>query len=100
MEIKNIIIIFAAIKCEIMKKIISWIAIDGLLHLLVSVLIMIVGFAFINFWAIIPTIIIGIGKEVYDMRVKQGYTWEMVWHDIICDFIGIVGGILISLIIF
>ena len=83
-----------------MKKIINWIATDGLLHALVSILITIVCFSFIGFWSIIPTIVIGIGKEIYDMKKKPTYTWEMVWHDIVCDFAGIIIGVLISLIIF
>lgn len=83
-----------------MKKIINWIATDGLLHALVSILITIVCFSFIGFWSIIPTIVIGIGKEIYDMKKKPTYTWEMVWHDIVCDFAGIIIGVLVSLIIF
>lgn len=83
-----------------MKRIINWIATDGLQHALVSILITIVCFSFIGFWSIIPTIVIGIGKEIYDMKKKPTYTWEMVWHDIVCDFAGLIIGVLISLIIF
>lgn len=83
-----------------MKKIINWIAVDGLLHTLVSVLITIVCFSFMGFWSIIPTVVIGIGKEIYDMLAKPGYTWKMVWHDIICDAGGLIIGIILSILMF
>ena len=83
-----------------MKKLINWIATDGLLHALVSILITIVCFSFMGFWSIIPTVVIGIGKEIYDMKKKPTYTWEMVWHDIICDAGGLIVGIILSVLMF
>lgn len=83
-----------------MKRIINWIATDGLLHALVSILIFIVCFSFIGFWSAMVTIAMGIGKEIYDAIKKPNYTWEMIYHDIICDIGGIVLGIILSLIIF
>lgn len=83
-----------------MKKLINWIAVDGLLHALVSILITIVFYSFIGFWTAIPTIVIGIGKEIYDVLKKPNYTWKMIWHDLICDAGGLVVGLIISLIIF
>lgn len=53
-----------------------------------------------GFWSIIPTVVIGIGKEIYDMKKKPTYTWEMVWHDIICDAGGLIIGIVLSVLMF
>lgn len=83
-----------------MQNIIDWIATDGLLHTLVSILITIVCFSFMGFWSIIPTVVIGTGKEIYDMKKKPTYTWEMVWHDIICDISGLIIGVVLSILIF
>ena len=83
-----------------MKKLINWIATDGLLHTLVSILIAIVCFSFMGFWSIIPTVIIGIGKEIYDMKKKSTYTWEMVWDDVICDICGLIIGLILSVLMF
>lgn len=69
LDIKNLFVIFVA-----MKKLVNWIAVDGLLHALVSILLTIVFYSFIGFWAVIPTIVIGIGKEIYDILKKPNYT--------------------------
>ena len=83
-----------------MSWIINWIATDGLLHALVSALIFIVCFSFIEYWSIILTVLIGVSKEIYDILKKPDYTWEMVCHDLVCDIGGIILGIVLSLIIF
>lgn len=69
LDIKNLFTIFAT-----MKKLVIWIAVDGLLHALVSILLTIVFYSFIGFWTAIPTIVIGIGKEIYDVLKKPNYT--------------------------
>lgn len=70
----------------------NWVRTDGLLHIVVSALICVM-LGWINpIWiAPLVTLLIGIGKEIYDKVSKKG-TAE--WHDLICDIIGIVIGML------
>lgn len=72
-----------------------WMRSDGLLHaslsaLLILILCPIVG----SFFAIVGTVAVGVGKEVYDEQSGKGYA-EI--HDIICDGLGIIFGLLIYL---
>ena len=81
---------------EYIKKFIHWVRQDGLLHILVSALI-VCAFGFIHpLW--IPCFIafaIGISKEVYDLVTDKGYA-EL--HDVLCDLIGIAIGLFVVMI--
>lgn len=67
-----------------------WVRTDGLLHMLVSAL-LVVAFGWIRPLWVAPAVAmaIGIAKEIYDKVSGKG-TAE--WHDIICDIIGIAVG--------
>ena len=76
-----------------MKKIWEWIKRDGLLHIeSCAIIAIIVGLLF-PWWATgIVALLVGIGKEIWD--IKHGVA---NWHDIICDFIGCIVGIIVVL---
>ena len=78
------------------KAIIDWIATDGLLHIKTSFIIVIITILLTSNWwlGVIVGNIFGILKEVYDKK-KKNCTWSMIWHDIICDEIGIWSAVLI-----
>ena len=77
---------------KIIKAIWRWLRTDGLLHITCSALILLALCDVMPLWAaIVITVILGIGKEIYD-RHHDG-TAEL--HDLICDAIGIVLGVLI-----
>lgn len=72
----------------------EWVSVDGLLHILVCALIVLVFGAFLPLWAaFIVAVVVGIVKEVYDLLSRKG-TPE--WRDLLCDLIGIVLGLLIA----
>ena len=78
---------------EIWQRIRGYVRTDGLLHIETSALIFALLSSMACFWfGIVVTAVAGILKEVYD-RVSGEGTAE--WHDLICDAIGIVIGILI-----
>lgn len=73
----------------------NWLRTDGLLHLVISALIVVLFGAFLPVWAaVLIAAVAGIAKEIYDRASGEG-TAE--WHDLICDGIGIVLGVLICL---
>lgn len=66
---------------------------DGLLHLETSALIAVTLGKFIPLWiAALVTLIIGIGKELWDKE----HGGVASWHDIGCDIAGIVLGIFLA----
>ena len=76
-----------------MKKLIKWVAFDGLLHIETSALIVIVVSLLLPWWAgSIVAAVAGIGKEWYD-RAKGG---PFSSHDLICDLFGIICGSLVA----
>lgn len=77
-------------------KLSSWIRQDGLLHILVSALLVVAISVVLPVWlSLLIALAIGIGKELYDRTHKGACTW----HDVICDVIGLaIGTILIVLI--
>lgn len=81
---------------DFFKRIVKWIASDGLLHLLVSA-ILCVFLGWIRPLWIIPLVVItiGIAKEVYDRVCGKGMA---EWHDVFCDLIGVVVGMIALLI--
>ena len=67
----------------------AWLRTDGLLHVETSALIIV----FVQkLFGLLVAIVLGFAKEVYD-RVSGNGTPE--WHDLICDLIGIIIGLLI-----
>lgn len=69
-------------------------AMDGALHILCSLIILLVLSAFFPLWAsVFLTVVVGIGKEVYDRLWGSGFSWK----DLLCDAVGIVIGIIIVL---
>lgn len=80
------------LKC--LNKLLGWMAMDGALHILCSLVILLVLSVFFPLWiAIVATFLVGIGKEVYD-KLSYGL---FSWKDILFDSIGIVLAILIFL---
>ena len=72
------------------KKLLNWIATDGLLHIQTCYAMMLTLQPMVDiWWAKGITATCAIGKEVVDaLRGKN--TWEQVRHDLICDGIGIL----------
>jgi len=79
-----------------LKSVWKWIRTDGLLHISIAALI-VCAFGWIRpVW--IPaliSLISCIAKEIYDYLHPDKHTAE--WHDVICDLIGIAGGVIIVL---
>lgn len=72
------------------KEILKWIAIDGLLHILMCYSIMLTFEPVVGiWWAKAITATCAIGKEVVDV-LRGKNTWEQVRHDLICDAAGIL----------
>ena len=74
-----------------MKKLFSWIATDGLLHIVVSMAIMlclqpIVG----TLISVCITLIVGFLKEFYDGVIQKDNNRGQVMHDVVCDVVGVV----------
>ena len=84
---------------ELIKSLYNWLNTDGLLHLLVSFLILISLYILnIKFYiCLIITICIGLLKEVYDL-IKKKNNIKQSLHDIICDLIGITISVIIIII--
>lgn len=86
---------------DIAKSVIKWIARDGLEHLSISCILTFIFAAVMPVWvAALATLLVGIGKEIFDLSrcgwdVKT-YDWKNSGHDLACDAIGILAGALIS----
>ncbi len=74
------------------------IQIDKILHIVVGCLITILPLYFLSWWGISISVILSVGKEMYDMYKVTPHN-KFNWKDIIASFIGIGLGILIYLII-
>ena len=73
----------------------GWIRTDGLLHLETSAILCVVFTAFLPWWgASAATLAIGVGKELWDKE----HGGVATWHDVICDIIGILLGLALTLI--
>ena len=65
---------------------------DGLKHIVVSAIIITILNIFLPMWlSATITLVIGVGKELYDKISGKGCA---EWKDIVCDIIGIVIGVL------
>lgn len=71
----------------------NWLRSDGLLHLLVCALLVVVCAAFVPLWAaVIIAVCIALAKELYDKLWGSGIA---EWHDVLCNLIGTALGVLI-----
>ena len=77
-------------------KILNWFGQDGLAHVLVSLILCAVLGVFLPLWAaVLITLAIGVAKElIWDRWMGRG---TADWHDIICDAVGIVWGVVIEI---
>lgn len=83
---------------EFFKKVLGWIATDGLLHILVSwILMMMIGWVR-PVWVIgLIALTVGVSKEICDICNAKRLDKEMLLHcahDLACDLIGITLGYL------
>jgi hypothetical protein len=79
-----------------MKKILQWMATDGLLHFLVCYAMMLTFRSFIGiWWSMLLTILVALAKEAYDVFVQKDNNYKQAWHDLVCDFAGIIASLLI-----
>lgn len=79
-----------------MKRILEWIAADGMAHILVCWALTLTFGAFMPvLWAAVLSALIGVGKEVYDRLSGKG---SPTWHDLICDLIGVGMGVIVLII--
>ena len=75
---------------EKIKAIATWVAVDGLLHLLVCYAIMLALTPVVGlWWAIAATASAAVAKEVFDALCGRN-TWSQMVHDLICDGAGIL----------
>lgn len=66
---------------------------DGLLHLETSALMVCILGVIAPVWvAAVGSMMVGLMKEIYDMH-HEGHSAE--WHDVACDAIGVLCGMLI-----
>lgn len=77
-------------------KILNWFGVDGLAHILVSLILCAVLAAFLPWWAaVLITLAVGVAKEfVWDLWLKRG-TCDL--KDVLCDVMGILLGAFIVL---
>ena len=80
---------------ERLKKLIKWIATDGLLHILVCYSMMLTLTPMIGIWlGLLMVMMASVIKEVYDYFVQKDNNREQVIHDMVCDMIGMVAAII------
>lgn len=80
---------------EKIKKAIKWIAIDGLLHILVCYAIMLAFKPLVGTWlTLVVTIFFATAKELWDYFVERDNNLKQVIHDCICDIVGIIFALL------
>ena len=83
---------------ERLKKLIKWVAIDGLLHILVCYAMMLALTPMIGGWlAMLLTVIASAVKEAYDYYIQKDNNREQVIHDAICDVVGMLSAIITML---
>ena len=80
-----------------MRRIIEWIAYDGLLHILACA---VCSLAMLNLTGIlwlsmVAGVIPALAKEYYDVYVQKDNNLAQAFHDIICDGIGLAITLLI-----
>ena len=80
---------------EKIKEIQSWVGVDGLLHLLVCWLVVLVVTPIRGIWlAVVAAAILSVGKEIWDMFIQKDNSKEQAIHDLICDGAGVLAGLM------
>jgi hypothetical protein len=76
---------------ELFKRVKEWVAVDGLLHILMCMVLMMASLLLVDSIALAlsATIVASLGKEIWDMFVQKDNTIRQALHDIVCDAIGI-----------
>ena len=76
-----------------LSKVASRAGVDGLLHVIISAMIVLIMQIFAPWWvAVLVAIVAGVGKElIWDLWFKKG---QMQIKDFICDAVGILTGCL------
>ena len=83
-----------------MKKLYNWIATDGLLHILVSMVVVLCLQPVIGtILSILISMLIGISKEHYDVYIEKDNNFTQSLHDFICNCVGIVLSLLVILLL-
>ena len=79
-----------------LSKIAARAGIDGLLHVIVSAMIVLIMQIFAPWWAaVLVAILVGVGKElIWDLWLRKG---QMQVKDFICDAVGVLIGCLVFL---
>ena len=73
-----------------LKEILNWVAVDGLLHLLVCYAMMLALTPVVGvWWATAATVTVAVFKEVFDALCGRN-TWSQMVHDFICDGVGLL----------
>lgn len=81
---------------NLLRRVWSWVATDGLLHFLVCYAMMLTfGPYFGNWIAVAITLVFALGKEAYDVFIQKDNNYQQAWHDLVCDFAGIVAALLV-----
>ena len=84
---------------KLIKSIIKWIAVDGLLHFLVCYALMLTFTPIVGiWWAVLITVIPAIAKELWDGLIQKDNDIRQIAHDLVCDGVGMLGAIVIMLI--
>lgn len=71
-----------------LKNILKWIAVDGLLHILVCFAITLTFMPIVGWWALLLAGIPALLKEGYDYFIEKDNNLKQVAHDLICDLVG------------
>lgn len=77
------------------RKILNWIASDGLLHIAYSALIVltVLYLTDILWLSCLISLTAGVCKEYRDVYIEKDNNWIQAHHDLVCDIIGIAYGI-------
>lgn len=81
---------------NLVRRVWSWVATDGLLHFLVCYAMMLTFGPFLGNWiALGITLAFAFGKEAKDVFIEKDNNFSQAMHDLICDFAGIVAALLV-----
>lgn len=81
---------------NLLRRVWSWVATDGLLHFLVCYAMMLTFEPFVGIWiALVITLVFAFGKEAKDVFIEKDNNFSQAMHDLICDFAGIVAALLV-----
>ena len=84
---------------NLVRRVWSWVATDGLLHFLVCYAMMLTFGPFLGNWiALGITLAFAFGKEAKDVFIEKDNNFSQAMHDLICDFAGIVCSMVVMII--